>query len=211
MSAELFPEVVETDRLRLVRVDSDPIDPLTGYEHMGEGAENIDETTAGVSWEPHGHPKSVAEMLDRAKDRVEDREAVMFIVRPRDDEPNTGAFAGTTGLFVDWEKRLAVLGIWLRKPFWGRGYSGERADALLELAFARLDLDCVSVSHLPDNENSKRAITKYVGRHGGHREGTFRNRVADETGEVHDVDRYSVAQAEWAANDGAKTAVRFGD
>jgi RimJ/RimL family protein N-acetyltransferase len=208
-TSTLFPSTIETDRLRLVRVDVDPLDSLTGYEHMGEGAPNIDETTSGVSWDPHSHPQSVSEMLTGAEGRAEDGEAGMFIVRPREREAGTDEFAGTTGLSVNWEKQRAVLGIWLRKPFWGRGYSGERADALLELAFARLDLDCISVSHLLDNEQSERAITKYVERHGGRREGTFRNQVTDESGAVHDVARYSITQSEWRQSDGAQTAVTF--
>ena len=37
----------------------------------------------------------------------------------------------------DWNRRTATLGTWLRKPFWGQGYSGERAARMLELAFDR--------------------------------------------------------------------------
>jgi len=209
VSADLFPETVLTDRLRLARVDIDDADALNLYEHWQTGAPNVEETTEYVSWEPYAHPHGVAETAERATQRVEDGEGAMYFLRPREGEKGAGELAGNTGLFVDWDCQVAVLGIWLRKPFWGRGYSGERADAMLELAFDRLDLELVRVSHLPDNQNSERAITKYVERHGGRREGRFRNRVTFEDESVHDTVEYSVSQREWHDADGARTEVSF--
>ncbi|WP_394325730.1 GNAT family N-acetyltransferase [Halolamina pelagica] len=211
MSASLFPESVETDRLRLERVDADDAGALDLYEHWRTEAPNVEESTEYVSWEPYDHPNGVAETLERAVDRVEGGDGAMYLLRPRDGEDRAGEIAGTTGLFTGWDQRLAVFGMWLRKPFWGRGYSGERADALFELAFDRLDLDVVRVSHVPENTNSERAITKYVDRHGGRREGRFRNRVSFDDGSIHDTVEYSVSQSEWAAADGAETAVEFRD
>lgn len=205
----LFPTAIETERLRLKRVEPGSPDPLALYDHWREEAPNIDETTEYVTWGPYSHPNGVAETLERAAGRVEDGTAAMFVIRPRNREDLGSEFAGTTGLSVDWECRRGGLGIWLRKPFWGRGYSGERADALFHLAFDRLDLDSVAVAHIVDNENSERAITKYIERHGGRRAGRFRNFVTDNDGGVHDVHRYSVRQAEWAEADGAMTDVRF--
>ncbi|QKY21767.1 GNAT family N-acetyltransferase [Halolamina sp. CBA1230] len=218
----MFPETVVTDRLRLVRADADDADALDLYEHWHAGAPNIEETTEYVTWSPYDHPHGVAETLADVADSAEDGEGAMYLLRPREGEdreerrsagsraePGDDEFAGTAGLFVDWDSRVGGLGMWLRKPFWGRGYSGERADALLALAFDRLDLDLVRVSHLPENENSERAITKYVERHGGRRAGRFRNRVAFDDGSVHDTIEYSVSQREWREADGAETAVEF--
>ncbi|NHX35473.1 GNAT family N-acetyltransferase [Halolamina sp. R1-12] len=205
----MFPDGVVTDRLRLERVDIDDAGTLDLYEHWRADAPNVDETTEYVSWEPYATPHGVAETRERAVERTDDREGAMFLIRPRDGERGAGEFAGTAGLFVGWDCQLAVFGTWLRKPFWGRGYSGERADAMFELAFDRLDLELVRVSHLPENENSERAITKYVQRHGGRRTGRFRNRVAFDDGSVHDTVEYSVSQHEWRQADGAETAVSF--
>jgi RimJ/RimL family protein N-acetyltransferase len=209
--SDLFPETVVTDRLRLVRSDAADTHALDLYEHWREGAPDIEETTEYVSWEPYDHPHGVAKTLERATERPENDEGAMYLLRSREGEAGAGEIAGTAGLFVDWDRRLGVFGIWLRKPFWGRGYSGERADAMLELAFGRLDLDLVRVSHLPENGNSERAITKYVERHGGRCAGRFRNRVDFEDGTVHDTVEYSVSQSEWRAADGAETAIEFRD
>jgi len=67
----------------------------------------------------------------------------------------------------------------------------------MALAFSRLDLDLVAVSHHPDNDQSERAIEKYVERFGGRREGLFRNHLTYQDGTVVDEVRYSVSQAEY--------------
>jgi len=208
---DLFPETVLTDRLRLERIDTDDADALDLYEHWREGAPNVEATTEYVTWEPYDHPHGVAETLSRTAERTENREGATYLLRPREGDPGAGEIAGTTGLFMDWDCRVGGLGVWIRKPFWGRGYSGERADAVLKLAFDRLDLELVRVSHLPENENSERAITKYVERHGGRRAGRFRNRVDFQNGTIHDTVEYSVSQAEWREADGAEAEVEFRD
>ncbi|WP_321164384.1 GNAT family N-acetyltransferase [Halolamina sediminis] len=222
--SDLFPETVLTDRLWLVGADTADADALDLYEHWREGAPDIEETTEYLTWSPYDHPHGVAETLADVAERTENDEGAMYLLRLREGKPReerrsagsqaepgdgAGEFAGTAGLFADWDSRVGGLGMWLRKPFWGRGYSGERADALLRLAFDRLDLDLVRVSHLPENENSERAITKYVERHGGRRAGRFRNRVSFDDGIVHDTIEYSVSQPEWREADGANTTVEF--
>ena len=98
-----------------------------------------------------------------------------------------------------WDRRTGTLGTWLRKPFWGRGYSGERAAALLELAFGYLDLELVSAGYLSGNENSRRAIEKYVERFGGRYDGILRNWVPMD-GAVRDLHRYTVTREQWERN-----------
>jgi ribosomal-protein-alanine N-acetyltransferase len=137
--------------------------------------------------------------FNQFEERWDKREDAVYAIFPREGEDGAGELAGTTGLHLEWKKRAAGLGIWLRKPFWGRGYSGERAAALFELAFSHLDLELVAVSHLPENDQSKRAIEKYIERFGGQYEGTLRNIIVDSDGMVHDAHRHSVSHEEWRA------------
>lgn len=83
---------------------------------------------------------------------------------------------------------------------WGNGYSGERAAALAALAFDHLDLASLRVGHDPDNDQSRRAVEKYVDRFGGRKDGTVRNEVPFPDGPVRDEVRYSVSAGEWAAS-----------
>ena len=193
----MLPELIETDRLRLERHDA-AVTARQFYAASGAGqTDTIDEETAFVSWDPNPHPKKTHDVTRQFADQWESREGATYAVIPRDGEPGAGHYAGNTGLALDWDTRTATLGVWLRKPHWGREYSAERAAALAQLAFDRLDLELVATEVIPDNEQSLRAVEKYVDRLGGRHEGRFRNRMATEGEGVVDVERYSVSRAEY--------------
>ena len=192
----MFPETIETDRLRLEARRPENVD-LDECYRICSSDPGIDEVTEYVTWDPHETKKETLEFLERGRERFEDAEAASYVIRPREGEDGAGEIAGFGGCSVDWETRTANLGTWLRKRFWGRGYSGERAAALVAVALDDLDLDVVAVSHHPDNEQSRRAIEKYVDRLGGRREGRLRNSLTSADGSVHDEVRYTISQAEW--------------
>ncbi|ELZ41929.1 GCN5-related N-acetyltransferase [Halorubrum californiense DSM 19288] len=192
----MFPETIETDRLRLAVRSPENVD-LDECYRICSSDPGIDEVAEYVPWDPHETKKETLEFLERGRERFEENEAASYVIRPREGEDGAGEIAGFGGFEVDWEKRTAVLGTWLRKGFWGRGYSGERAAALVEVAFDDLDLDIVAVSHHPDNEQSRRAIEKYVDRFGGRREGLLRNHLTFFDDSVHDEVRYTISRDEW--------------
>ncbi|WP_247731346.1 GNAT family N-acetyltransferase [Halovivax limisalsi] len=190
---ELFPEHLETDRLRLERVEPGSVDALDHYEAF---ADDPDPETV-YEYVPVDEPDTPADskaFVATAGRSAAEADAVTYLIRPRSGEPGAGEIAGSTILYVDWETRLAQPAILLRKPFWGRGYSGERAGALLELAFERLDLECVAVGCAAGNERSKRAIENYVDAYGGAYEGRFRDMTVVD-GEPFDLHRYSITRA----------------
>lgn len=192
----MFPERIETERLRLVPRTPEYIDYLEAYEHCSAD-EGIQEVTEFLLWDPHDHPKETLEFLERGEKLHQNGEGADYAIRPREGEPGAGELAGFCGLQIEWDLRRAELGIWLRKRFWGRGYSGERAAALLDLAFDRLDLAVVRVTHHPGNEKSRRAIRRYVDRFGGRKEGRLRNEIAHADGTVRDQIGYSISRGEW--------------
>lgn len=191
----MFPERIETDRLLLEQLTMDHLFDL--YEHVRTGAPNIDEITEYVTWSPHASLKETHEFIEGCENNWENGEGASYVIRPREEEPLTSEIGGMTGLNIDWDRRTGTFGLWLRKPLWGRGYSGERAAALMDLAFPRLDLNLVAVSHHPENEQSGRAVRKYVEGHGGRREGHLRNTIVFQDDTVHDEVRYSVTQEEY--------------
>jgi RimJ/RimL family protein N-acetyltransferase len=205
----MLPERIETERLRLDRLTRDRLQPLEGYEVWGASrSPTIEEETRYTLFSPHETPNDTRQFLAESESAFDEAESAVYAVLPTTDDPGDAdvtprvdglPVAGTAGVEFEWDRRRAELGIHLRKPFWGRGYSGERAAALCDLAFDRLDLDVVTVSHLPENEPSRRAIERYVERFGGRREGHLRNEVVDADGDVHDVVRYSIAADEWRA------------
>ena len=196
---DVFPELIETERLRLERFDA-AVDPQTFYRHAGR-SETVAEETTYVTWSPHAHAKESTNVIGAFRDDWENNESATYAVVPRDGENGAGTFAGNTGLAFEWDHRRVIPGIWLRNPFWGRGYSGERAIALARLAFERFGMDVFAVDVLPDNEASVRAIERYVDRLGGRRTGRLRNHAVDDDGTPHDVIRYSVSREEYDAAD----------
>lgn len=205
---DLFPEVVETDRLRLERFDL-AVDPLDYYEICAHD-EGIEEATRYVLWEPHDHPKETFEYVERVGEHWREGEHPSYAIYLREGEPDAGTLAGACDLHVGWDRRTGELGIWLRRRFWGRGYSGERAAALLELAFDRLDLELAGITLRTDNERSKRAVERYVERFGGQLDGRFRNHWSG-GGEVHDAYRYSITCEQYRENRPEDLGVRFYD
>lgn len=194
----LFPTELESERLRYERLHPDDFDPLELYDHVRSGAPDVDELTEYLSWDPYNHPKDAFDWVERCGANFESRDDATYVLRPKDGE-RADELAGLAGLHPDWDRRLATMGTWLRTPFWGRGYSGERAGRFLELAFDRLDLEVVTVTHDPENDNSRRAIEKYVERFGGRTEGRLRNDVVV-NGEPRDSVRYSITCEEWEQN-----------
>ncbi|MEF8937851.1 MAG: GNAT family protein, partial [Halovenus sp.] len=165
---------LESERLRYEALRPESFDPYELYEHVRTDAPAIDEITEYVTWDPYEQPQEAFEWVDRCGKNFEDDAKATYVLRPKTGD-RAGEFAGVAGLDPEGHRQRATLGTWLRKPFWGKGYSGERAGRLLELAFEQLDLAVVAVTHDPENENSRRAIESYVERFGGRKEGRIRN------------------------------------
>lgn len=208
MEDDPFPPVVETERLRLSRLTFGTVD-LHRLYRICSADPGIEAVTEHVTWDPHPTPAATRSFVADAVAAWEAGERATYVVRPREGEDGAGEVAGVTELHGEWDRRRARLGVWFRRRFWGRGYSGERAAALMAVAFDVLGLDLVVVRHFVGNERSRRAIERYVERHGGRHEGRLRNEYADADG-VRDVHRYSVSREEWdAATDGAAATMRW--
>ncbi|MDS0299415.1 GNAT family N-acetyltransferase [Halogeometricum sp. S1BR25-6] len=201
----MFPVEIRTDRLSLRRATREEVSPRECYDYCREDADGIDEVTEYVPWDPHATPKESRDYLVRCEERWDDGEAAAYVVRPREGEDGAGEFAGMAGLDFQWDRDTAVFGTWLRKRFWGRGYSGERARAFFEVAFGEFDVSLCAVEHISGNEKSEAAIRRYVEAAGGRREGEFRNRI-ERDGDPAPAVRYSVSQEEWREAGGERTA-----
>ncbi|UPW00854.1 GNAT family N-acetyltransferase [Halorussus gelatinilyticus] len=198
----MLPERIETDRLELTALTPENVDVLAYYDICsGNAGDDIDAVTEHLPWEPHDTPKETKEFLDRLADQRAAGENAEFLVRPKggDEGPDDDRIAGTVGLAPHWDRRTGELGIWLREPFWGRGYYDEAFAELARVAFERLDLDAVEIVHRHGNANSRRATEKFVERFGGRHEGRLRNYWTGPGGPA-DAHRYTVARDEYGAN-----------
>ena len=191
----MFPEKLESDRLRFERLSRESTDLHELYEVLGANPD-ADDVFEYLDSDPHRTVRETFEKRENAGDSASGGEWVQYAIRPKPPEDGAGEIAGIAGLYPKWDRRFATLGITLDKRFWGRGYSPERAVVFLELAFERLDLELVAVKYIDGNEKSRRAIEKYVDRFNGQYEGLFRNLLAV-NGDVFDCHRYSIHRAQY--------------
>ena len=201
----MFPERIETERLEMERLTTKSVSPRTLYEAAGRPADEAERIFRYLPWEPFETLDDAADHIEKRDRQWADRERATYTIRPREGEAGAGEFAGTGSLILDWDHRVGMPGIWLRQAFWGRGYAGERARALIDLAFETLDLDCVVIPLEADNDRSKAAVEGYVDAHGGRHDGLLRHDATRPGGRVVDRHRYTITQAEYRdATDGGR-------
>jgi ribosomal-protein-alanine N-acetyltransferase len=191
----MFPERIETERLVLEQMSHENVD-IFELQHICSVDDGIEEVAQYLLWDPNPTVNEVREEVEQTEERWENGEAAGYIIRLASGENGDGEIAGSTGVKLDWERRTAEPYIWLRKRFWGRGYSKERAAALMDLTFNRLDLDLFAVTHHVENTNSQHAVEEYIQKYGGQRDGLLRNwrRYGDE---IADEYRYTIAQEQY--------------
>lgn len=187
----MFPTRIETERLVLTQLSTEHVDMFTLYDLFAEDGEGVADVFEYVPQEPYQTVKQARDQLKKAEAAWDEGDVAQYAIYEADEE-----LAGYTVLSIEWERRTGNLGFILAQSFWGQGYAGECAAALTELAFDRLDLDLVAIGHEDGNENSKRAIEKYVDSCGGQYDGVLRNWTP--IGEsVIDHHRYTVTQKQY--------------
>jgi ribosomal-protein-alanine N-acetyltransferase len=109
------------------------------------------------------------------------------IVR-RDDERLIGScgFVSQGG-----ERKSAEIGYWLGKPYWGKGYAVEAAQALVRFGFEQMNLERVEAKCFVENRAGQRVIEKL----GMKLEGTDRSEMIK--GEYPELRLYAVARQDW--------------
>ena len=152
------------------------------------GAWNIADTTLHV---PHPYPDGFAEQwISRHAPALEAEEGITLAITVRDQD----ALCGAIGLHLNRMHSNAELGYWVGVPFWNLGLCTEAARAMLEYAFAELELHRVHASHLTRNPASGRVMQKLGMQHEGRLRGHIRK-----WGVFEDLEKYGILRSEWDA------------
>jgi [ribosomal protein S5]-alanine N-acetyltransferase len=110
-------------------------------------------TTAMV---PHPYPAgAAAEWIAMHEGQRETGSAWTYAITHVDDEKLLGAIELRAA-----PNAVGELGLWIGRPYWGRGYATLAARALIAMAFLSLDTDALSASHLARNPASGRVLEK---------------------------------------------------
>lgn len=186
----MFPDSIETDSLTLAQFSEANVDVFELYDLFAE-SEDTRDVFRHVPQEPYSSVKDALDKLDKAETAWEGAEAAQYAVYTADD-----ALTGYASLSINWARQTGDLGFIFAKPYWGQGHAGECAMALTELAFDRLDLELVAIGYEEGNEQSKRAVEKFIDAVGEQYDGVLRNwtPIGDEIADHH---RYTVMKEQY--------------
>lgn len=173
------PAWFTTDRLYGVRADVVPtphVNTLYSLETMGD-----EDVFQYCTWETHDEVDDSREYRRERRNWWNSGHQFEYIFYKRPEEEfhrgggiNGAPILGAGYIRTDASEDGASFGVWFRPEVWGEGYSGERADAFLSIAFDHLDHGYVRAGCQHENTASIKAISRYIGRHGGAYEGTLR-------------------------------------
>lgn len=188
-----FPTQIQTDTLLLK--------PLLHFDHISKselfeiykenaGTDRYFATSNGL---PNTYQEFI-ETLETYQELADDGTDVFYAIYTNDDKKE---FLGQ-GTIEDiiWEGKRCSIGIWLKQDAWGQGISQRRAEALMYTIFDDLDFELVEIAVVPENEKSIRAVEKYIYPLGGSKDGLRRRATPTPTGEIHDVQYYSITADE---------------
>lgn len=71
-----------------------------------------------------------------------------------------GTLIGAVGYVPDDDGSAAEIGYWIGRPWWGRGFASEAAEALVRYCFAEAGFRRLTCCHFMDNHASARVINK---------------------------------------------------
>ena len=145
-----------------------------------------------AGWKPHESLEESREILGKWIAGGEGTETFYAM-----EEKGTGALVGAIGLHQDTARRkdpaCKMVGYWVGRDFWGRGYATEAVNGLMDYAFQRMKIKLLTVDHYTDNPGSRRVIEKCGFRY----EGTLRRSLPGYDGSYRDACFYAMSAAEY--------------
>lgn len=173
--------------LRTARLVLRPLQPTDALDVQRLAGDK--DVAAGTLSIPHPYEEGMAQdwIARMGRERSEGT-GVTFAI----EDANNGAFMGAIGLHLTLPHRHALLGYWLGRPYWNRGFATEAVQAVLAFGFGELAVHRIYAGHFSVNRASGRVLQKaglrYEGRmrHHYHRFGRFL-----------DVEWYGILKEDW--------------
>jgi ribosomal-protein-serine acetyltransferase len=150
---DLVPSELMTERLRLRSLHRSDAGPL--HEAIEE---TLAELVPWLPWARPGHSRTETRRYVRAARAAWARRTTFeFAV----EELTGGRLLGVTSLHrIDWVRRCAGIGYWIRRERVGHGFATEAVDAVLSHAFGSLLIHRVEALIALANKPSQRVVEK---------------------------------------------------
>jgi len=155
---------IRTARLLLGTFESEDAPDL---QRMA-GAREIADTTVSIP-HPYGLDHALAWINNQRRESVRGR-ATNFAIRLLSGSSLIGCASLRD---IDNEHHQAELGFWIGREWWGHGYAGEAAAAVLRFGFETLGLNRIYAHHMARNPAAGRVLLRI----GMKQEGLLRERV----------------------------------
>ncbi len=132
------------------RSDLDPLDEAI--------QETLPYLVAWLPWATREHSRPDSRRYLRVAQAARARKRTLeFMI----EETQTRSFLGVTGLHrIDWYRRSAGLGYWIRRSAWGKGFATEAAAVLMRHAFLDWKLHRIEIHVALENRASQRVAEK---------------------------------------------------
>ncbi len=180
---DAFPPL-QTDRLMLRLFEESDIPELVQLA----GDRDIAATTLRL---PHPYSEAHARnWVEETNRRFRENESLELAVTRKSD----GLLLGAAGLVFNHEFDNAELGYCIGKPFWGNGYAGEAAQALVLHGFDQLNLYRIHAHHFAGNKASGKVLENC----GMVREGVLIQHIK-KWGRYHDIILYGMLNPQTAS------------
>lgn len=146
-------DAIDTARLRLRAPSRSHLDALDEAIR-----ETLEELVRWLPWARRTHSRADSRhYIQSARAARARRLGFEFVI----EEADTGVLLGMTSLHrVDWHRRTAGLGYWVRRSRWGSGIAAEAGMATLEQGFRHHRLHRIEAHVALDNVASHRVIAK---------------------------------------------------
>lgn len=150
-------EEIETERLRLRALEERDAEPIAELVSDFEIAKMLAQVP---------YPYTIEDargFIRRAGLQMQEGSSLVYAI---DREHLIGCVGLSEIQMIEGEK-IATLGYWLGRPYWGRGLATEATRALVAHAFARLGFAGLKSGHFKENSRSGRVLAKAGFRYAG--------------------------------------------
>lgn len=198
----LFPERIATDIAVVERLCHENIDIQEYHKVCSTDEPDIDKVLKHIpSFEPHTNIKETIDFVDSAEVAWENGEKAEYVIRPQSDSGDSDEIVGGFRVSIDWELQTGDMGIWLRKPYWGEGYTRTLRTVARRLIFEEWNLELYQAVWVDGNTAVKKLIEESMKEVGGQYEGLFRNWTVDADGNPVDCHRFTITREQYYNRD----------
>lgn len=172
---EKLDTVFETDRLNLIPFTNDinvsELHSIMSSEDMEEVADNmiIVEKSESIS--------DTINYVKKEREEINDKNKMSYIMRHKDNDEIVGV-----GTIILETVFMGSIGVWIRKKYWGKEFSSERARKFIEVLFEDVGVEFIQIMCFKENEKAVKSIQKYIEEFNGIYDGI--DNIKFENGEI---------------------------